>query len=433
MKKFILSIFLLAHSFVFTMSDIAVVSLAVGDDYKERVKLGIENKKNYCKLHNYDFIYSEESQDTSRHVYWSKISFLLKIMNNSSYKWVFWIDADMLIMNLAQPLEDLIDENYNFIISRDWNALNTGVFLIRNNDWGRLLLQNVYKRTDCLSHQWPETQAITLEFDEKIEFGSMVKIIPQRLINSYAKEVIEPRYRSCVYQPGDFILHFAGVGNTEKLSQLFRHYHRRVINSRELPTLDQYLGVYGFKLSPLHTQVKEGYISEEQKQKFRELLSYYPDIQSVAEIGLNEGHSAEIFFRCLKKLKKLVSFDSNMHLYTPVAAEYFSKKNKGCFRFIQGNSVITVPKYATDFSKEKFDLIYIDGNHPYEHCFNDILNCKQLAHPNTVVWIDDFNEPAIQEAIADLRNKNVIEIENVYSTDGVAGKRCWVEIRYLFL
>ncbi|HSX13224.1 MAG TPA: hypothetical protein VLE96_02240, partial [Chlamydiales bacterium] len=43
-------------------------------------------------------------------------------------------------------------------------------------------------------------------------------------------------------------------------------------------------------------QIQEGYITDGQKNQFREELSKHPEIRTIAEIGLNGGHSAEHFF-----------------------------------------------------------------------------------------------------------------------------------------
>ncbi len=116
MKKFVLLLSLFFSTAIHA-ADIAVVSIAIGDSYYEQVKLGIENKHVYCEKHGYDFIFTEETLDHSRHPYWQKILLTLKAMENPQYQWVVWIDADTLIMDLSTPLEDFIDKKNNFIIA----------------------------------------------------------------------------------------------------------------------------------------------------------------------------------------------------------------------------------------------------------------------------------------------------------------------------
>lgn len=429
--KFALLLLVVCYTNFLTAADIAVVSIAWGDDYKESVRLGTENKSYYCQHHGYDFIYSEESEDPSRNIYWSKILLTLKALENPAYKWVVWMDADTLIMNTDVPLEDIIDEGYQFMISKDWNGINSGVFFIKNGPWAKDFLENVYTRTDCINTWWPEQIAIAKEL-EKPEFGPFAKIVPSRMFNSYPKELLPHPSLTTLFQPGDFILHFASVkGSNGPLASLFEKYAPQVLHDRTLITLDTLLGVYGFQLSPTHSSYNEGYMSNEQRKQFEEQLALHPDITSVIEIGLNGGHSANTFFQNCKNLKRFLSFDINMHAYTPVAVEYFRRVYKNIFEFVPGDSTITVPQYTKAFPNEKFDLIYIDGGHSYQVCYNDLLNCQKFAHPGTLVWVDDYYGGDIPGAIHTLQNEGVLELVTTHSSWGPNGGRAWAEVRYL--
>ena len=191
-------------------AEIAVVTMAIGKEYQKTVQKTIENKRAYCEKHQYDFVYGDMILDASRPIAWSKILLILEVMETSECEWIFWSDADSLIMNMDICLEDIIDENYNFILTRDLNALNTGQFLIRNCEWSRTFLQAVYNRTDCIHHPWWENQGVIKILEEYPEYLSLTKILPQRVMNSYAKEVIG-NLEAHTFQSQDFIIHFAGV------------------------------------------------------------------------------------------------------------------------------------------------------------------------------------------------------------------------------
>lgn len=429
MKRLLLLLIVCCNAYL-AAADIAVVTIAAGRDYQEKVRIGTESKAAYCQKHGYDFIYSEESQDPTRHIYWSKIPFMLKTLENPSYKWVVWMDADTLIMNTDIPLEDLIDDNYEFIISKDWNGINAGIFFSKNSDWSKEFLNSVYARTDCLNTNFPEQNAISSEL-EKPEFGCAAKIVPQRLINAYPSETHWPSLITC-YQSGDFLLHFASVASTNgPLAALFEKYAAQVVDDRKLITLDHFLGIYGFVLSPPNSWNNEGYMSNEQKEQFKEQLALHPTVETIMEIGLNGGHSADNFILSCQNLQKFVSFDINMHAYTAVAVEYFRCTCKDKFEFVEGDSAATVPHYAQEFPDQKFDLIYIDGGHSYQACLNDIMNCKALAHSETLVWIDDYNGWNIQGAVTNLQNSGFLKLVAVHNSDGPHGIRSWAEVRYL--
>lgn len=200
-------------------SEIAVVSLAIGENYKKIVATGIENKRLYCTLHGYDFICVEKSLDPLRPPAWSKILLILELMQTSDYKWIFWTDADSLIMNMTISLEDLIVDNYNLILSKDNTGINTGQFLIKNCDWSKKLLQAIYSHTECIHHYCWEQQGLVEELQENEELWSSILLIPQRTINSYTKN----------YENGDFIIHFAGHRLFNILEFFMNKYNEKVI------------------------------------------------------------------------------------------------------------------------------------------------------------------------------------------------------------
>ena len=150
------------------------------------------------------------------------------------------------------------------------------------------------------------------------------------------------------------------------------------------------------------------------------------------EIGFNAGHSAENFFTDCPDLKLFVTFDLVTRPYTPVAVQYFLQNFKERFHFIKGNSLTKVPEYAQKFPNEKFDLIYIDGNHAYEYCLRDIINCEALATVDTLLWVDDYLSSASKKAVDECEKKGVIKIISINPSWDSAGERCWVEARYLF-
>lgn len=194
-------------------------------------------------------------------------------------------------------------------------------------------------------------------------------------------------------------------------------------------TLDQYLEMHGFFLSPTHSWNNEGYMSNEQKEQFKDQLAQHAGIKSILEIGLNGGHSADNFLQCCQNLEKFVSFDINMHAYTAVAVDYLSQTYSEIFEFVEGDSNVTIPQYASDYLERKFDLIYIDGGHSYQTCLNDIINCKLLAHAATIVWIDDYGWD-IQSAVTYLQNRKFLELVAVHKSSGVNGERVWAEVHY---
>lgn len=191
-------------------------------------------------------------------------------------------------------------------------------------------------------------------------------------------------------------------------------------NIYALPSLEEYLDSKG-------VQVLEGHMAGGQKEQFNQALKNYPWIKTVAEIGLNAGHSAENFFNNCKELELFVSFDIKSWSYVNVAIEYLSSKYGSRFFFLEGDSAKMVPWFSTNHSHIKFDLIYIDGNHSYLGCLRDIRNCKSIAKPGSILWIDDYESPEVKRAIEICVNKKIIVIDKIHTEDWH-----WVEAHYTF-
>ena len=111
------------------------------------------------------------------------------------------------------------------------------------------------------------------------------------------------------------------------------------------------------------------------------------NIKNVMEIGFNAGHSAETFLSSNNRIN-LVSFDIGIHNYVGYGKYFIDKMYPRRHNLIIGNSIITVPKFCKE-NNIKFDIIFIDGGHEYSIAKNDLINCKKLAHKNTIVILDD--------------------------------------------
>ena len=175
-------------------------------------------------------------------------------------------------------------------------------------------------------------------------------------------------------------------------------------------------------------KIAEGYMIEDQKNQFSECLRSYPNIRKIMEIGLNAGHSALHFFNTCPHIELFVSFDINHHDYTQHAINYLSLKYQDRFLFVEGDSTLTIPKFSKQYPYEAFDLIYVDGCHLFDYALADIINAKKLAHPNTILWIDDFHDGDVNRAVMLLCSLNFIRLLNVHTSLD----RCWVEARYAF-
>lgn len=228
MKKYLLSFFLMTFFVRAFCENIAVVSMAIGESYIGLVSEAIQNKREYCARQGYDFIYLENSLDESRPVPWTKILLMQKVLQSGKYDWVFWTDADSIFTNFNIRLESFIDNDYDFIVSRDFNNINTGNFFLKFGKNSRNLLRMIYAQTQYINHPWWENEATIFLYRTSPWVQGITKIIDQRLINSYSPKVLGSGIEPWHWQPGDFIIHFASARG-ETVKQLIHEYKMQVM------------------------------------------------------------------------------------------------------------------------------------------------------------------------------------------------------------
>jgi hypothetical protein len=185
-----------------------VATMSIGEWYQEITYPTYENKKTYCEKHGYNFHFCVESKDLSRPIPWTKIKIIQELFEDPEVEWVFWTDADSLIMNSKIKLKSLIDRGYDIIVASDNNGINTGQFFIRNCEWSRDFLARIYAKEQFIYHGWWEQMSIIDEFNNNEIDRSHCKITKQRFMNSYPPEYIGGNHE--YWHKGDFILHFAG-------------------------------------------------------------------------------------------------------------------------------------------------------------------------------------------------------------------------------
>jgi hypothetical protein len=216
---------------------ITILTLAIGVDYCKSLKKALESKVAYAEKHGYKYLqFGEQAWDRTRPIAWSKVPCLLTILNNLPDGALVWqSDADVLITNQELKIEThilpLLAADKDMLLVYDaCHHLNSGNILMRNTAWCRDFWRRVNERTDCTYHIWWENMAIIKLIEESNADRAKVVITKDhKRFNAYLMGCEgEP-----LWEPGDFLVHFAGVYKPKKMEQLIDD-----ISKGSIPRLD---------------------------------------------------------------------------------------------------------------------------------------------------------------------------------------------------
>lgn len=196
-----------------------------------------KNKVEYCQRHGYKADLRLEAWPNDHAGQVLKVDILedtLKAMPEDSWTW--WTGADLMITNFTIRLEDIIDENYHFIVASDFNGINADSFLLRNSPKGREYLKMIRDTIPSYKDNWEGEQGIMKDTYEKYKHDT-VKLVPQKTMNSYNYALYRGRYPEPLidklgtvgdWSIGDFVIHWPATGLDFRL-QAFDYYSQFIL------------------------------------------------------------------------------------------------------------------------------------------------------------------------------------------------------------
>jgi hypothetical protein len=203
---------------------LTILTFAVGPDYKRNLSKCLESKVLYANIHGYTYIQGGDSfWDRSRPISWSKVPFLLDTCSKLKDGSLIWMsDADVLITNMTLKLEEhvlpLLPPNKDILMTFDsCGTVNAGNIIVRNTPWLRDFLKRAYTQTQFLYHIWWEQAAFLHLFETNENDRIKLEVTKEhKRFNAYLRgNPNEP-----LWIPGDFLVHFAGVGDDKKIKEL---------------------------------------------------------------------------------------------------------------------------------------------------------------------------------------------------------------------
>ncbi|KAK4615931.1 hypothetical protein CLAFUW4_10260 [Fulvia fulva] len=193
------------------------------NSYWERA---VRSHENHDKQHGYRLhVLRQQIMDDV----WSKPAYILSLLlrelakpEGERLEWLFWFDADTIILNPYIPIEIFLPkpggefDDVHLIYSEDWNGLNNGVFPVRVHQWSVQLFSAI----TSFRHFRPDVQLVMRDqaamemLMKEPYFKNNIVQAPQRWFNAYQGEHNETLAPFQIRR-GDFLVHFAGVWDRE--------------------------------------------------------------------------------------------------------------------------------------------------------------------------------------------------------------------------
>ena len=238
------------------------------------------NKK-YCEEKGYTYFCEKNDSKINtalktRSATWYKPLLIKEILSTYNPEYILFLDADAVVSDFNQNIEDFIDEDYDLIFTEDvghHSAMNAGVFIVKNNDWIKNFLEvwwnsaENYKGKDARDLEimeqnlekvgyfknalWHDQTCLTLLYENDEEIKSRIKIISNRLLNNRERN------------RGEFIFHAFAYGHVYNRTLDVAYNERITLDDTNLPNINlivyhvycvgNYLEVFEKQLNRLKT------------------------------------------------------------------------------------------------------------------------------------------------------------------------------------
>lgn len=170
--------------------------------YEEIAKLTVPNIQAYAARHGYGY------RACSHPGHFGKISALLESWDDAD--WLWWIDTDAIVTNRTIRLEDLAKHG-DVVLTCDGNGINSGSMIFRTiPEVRRTLVEMLNNRSVFDFPPWHDQNAFAYKL---WGISDRVRVIHKRRLNSYPSD----------WQRGDFVLHWPGMPNHERIKLIERH------------------------------------------------------------------------------------------------------------------------------------------------------------------------------------------------------------------
>lgn len=194
------------------------------NDYWGVFNLSVPNKLEYCLRHRLQLASVIHKNYHPYNNWGERESFILDALDSYNCDWVFFQGADTLVTNMTVDLRQFLSTEFDIIIGVDINGINNDSMFFQNTPKTHEFLKRVINKRTSVANDQVAMGAVMTEMSEL-----RISRVSQRLFNSMKyDEYGYGLYPEGNWQPGDFVIHFAGLLNQRRIL-LMNEYLNKVI------------------------------------------------------------------------------------------------------------------------------------------------------------------------------------------------------------
>lgn len=204
------------------------IQMLYTESWKEIALITVPNVVNYCRKHGYSWNIKciPEPYDA-----FEKIREIKKIFYANEADVVMSMDCDAMVTDYTKRVEDFISEHNSFFCCEDYNGLNTGIFIVKNDIEGNIIIDYSLPMQGDIGFNC-EQDKISNYFYHNTESDTGIEILSHPSINSYLyenySEIPLQTHEQGQWNQGDFILHLPAIG-MDKRKEILNEYKNRII------------------------------------------------------------------------------------------------------------------------------------------------------------------------------------------------------------
>ncbi|MEP6754023.1 MAG: hypothetical protein ABJA67_00865, partial [Chthonomonadales bacterium] len=137
-----------------------------------------QRHEQYAKLHNMDYVCQYGPQQSERPAMWDKIPVLIDLLKRRKYKYIFWMDADTLIVDMGRDMRSSAPESswLGMVTHGNPPYYNNGVMHVKNCPQALVFLEAVWNHYPVAS-AWEDNEAVIKVLEQNPALRSGVTII----------------------------------------------------------------------------------------------------------------------------------------------------------------------------------------------------------------------------------------------------------------